>query len=109
MTMSKYTLDQAYAIADMGRGCPEYNVGVLATIGLGEVGRTYMARQRELAELTAHLDAQAGEDAFAALLGGDTPEYNSALTRANEAWVPIQSIIDEARAIVDENQFRTQW
>ena len=107
--MSKYTLDQAYAIADMGRGCPEYNVGVLATIGLGEIGRTFMARQRELAELAAQRDAQAGEDVFAALLSGDTPEYNSALTRANEAWAQIQAIIDEARAIVDEDQFRTQW
>jgi hypothetical protein len=112
--MSTYTVTQAYAICDMGRGVPEYNEGVMSMLGKGELARTYKARMAECDELADARDALAG-DGFGFLLDPN-PEQRIAQDRltaaaklASQAWTPIQAIIDEARVIVDAHEFKTQW
>lgn len=104
--MSNYTLDQDFAIADMGQGTVDYNHGVLATLGKGEMARTYIARRREYQEWRVKNETQ---DPFEGLMSGSTPEHIDLLGRMSAAWAPIQAIIDDARKIVDEHRFRAEW
>lgn len=101
--MSMYTQIQTLAIMSMGRNRPEYNEGVLEMLGKGELARTFMARKSEVAELVAARDAMAG-DTFEFLLN-PSPEQaavqravDEAVIRCNQAWEPIQQIIDEAKS-----------
>ena len=104
--MSNYTLDQAFAIAGMGQGTDDYNHGVLATLGKGEMARTYFACLREYQEWIVKNETQ---DPFEGLMSGSTPEHIELLERMSAAWAPIQAIIDDARKIVDEHRARTEW
>ena len=96
--MRSLELEQAAAIANMGRSVPDYNEGVLAMLGKGELARNYKARKAELDDLVAAQGARASDDTgLENFLEPTKPEILDARARLERAWAPIQEIIDDAQ------------
>ncbi len=101
--MTKYTEHQVLAISRMAQGTPEYNSGVLESLGRGELAMDYASTLALYNAADAAMDqACKGLDE---IFGTRTPEQAAAIQRRQDAyhrlglaWAPIQAIINSVQA-----------
>ena len=108
--MTQMTIKQAEAISRMASGRPQYNEGVLSMLGLDDLAYKHAAAwgwAQRVAAKREEIDA--GLRMFEP--SRVSPELNAEQDSANAecaaAWAPIEALIQEARAILDDSDDAT--
>lgn len=97
------TKEQAQAITGMGRATSDYNRGVLAMLGKADLAMAHDAlkttREIQRAERDALIPADHGVfDPLPAAAEAVQVKLDETCRLEDEAWAPIQALIDEAQA-----------